>query len=125
MCCAMFTKEATSFISLITLTWLTCTISLFLHAVKRVAFSGPQKCMTPRGLWPWGIQIGPFRVHKTHFVYLDLLFITNHMQHFPFPASREKGTAQNTQKVSYTKVGHPTNIRKIRISNMSLSIPAF
>ena len=53
---------------------------------KRAPHNGPQKWMRPRGVWPWGIQIGPFAVNKTYFCKVDFHFINNHMQEFPFPA---------------------------------------
>ena len=115
--------------------------------------------MTARGVRPWGIQIGPFAVHKTYFCKMNFHFINKphaafpfssmqrkrhptvdpeseghpgvhdpgafklghlqsmkpifaskistllpgHMQHFPFPACREKDSPQWTPKVSDTK----------------------
>ena len=73
--------------TLLTLTW---SISLFLHTVKSSLHSGPQKWVTPRGVWPWGIQVGPFAVHKTYFCKVNFHFITSQMQHFPF-LHAEKG----------------------------------
>ena len=31
--------------------------------------------MTPMGVWPWGIQVGPFGVHKTYFCKVEFYFI--------------------------------------------------
>ena len=86
-----------------TLLTLTCSSSLFLHPGKRAPYIGPQKWMTPRGVWPWGIQIRPFAVHEAYFWKLIFHFINSHMQDFPFPACREKGTPQWTPKVNDTK----------------------
>ena len=52
----------------------------------------------PRGAWPWGIQVGPYGVNKTYFCEINFHnFITSHMQHFPFPACREKDNCERQQ----------------------------
>ena len=66
--------------------------SLFLHAEKRALHTRPQKWMTPRGVWPWGIWIGPFAVNETYFCQLNFHFIDRPHAGFPFLACREKIT---------------------------------
>ena len=63
--------------------------------------------MDPKNEWkqgvhdPWCTQIGPFTVHETCFSKMIPLFLTSLMQHFPFPASWEKGTLHSeSQKLS-------------------------
>ena len=53
-------------------------MSFSLHAGK-----GPiahQKWMTLKGVWPWGIQIGPFTVHNTYFYQMEFHLINKPMQ---------------------------------------------
>ena len=53
-----------------------CNISLFLHAEKRAPHNDLKKWMTSRGVWHWGIQIGPFAVRETHFSEISLFLHT-------------------------------------------------
>ena len=53
--------------------------------------SGPQKWMTPRGVWPWGIQIGSFAVHETYFCKMDVHFINRPDAALPFSCIKRKG----------------------------------
>ena len=53
--------------------------SPFLHAEKRTVHNEPQKWMNPRGAWPCGIHMRPFKVHGTYFCKMN----------FPIPACRE------------------------------------
>ena len=48
--------------------------------------NGHHKWMTSRGVWPFCIQIGPFRVHKTHIPQVNLYFFKSQMQYFLFLA---------------------------------------
>ena len=38
------------------------------------------------GSMTWGIQIGPFAVYKTYFLWVNFRFFKSHMLHSPFPA---------------------------------------
>ena len=58
---------------------------------KRVPFSGLQKRMAPRCVWPWGIQIGFFAVQETHFCIMDFHFINRPHAAFPFSCIQRKG----------------------------------
>ena len=58
--------------------------SLLLHTVKSTSPNVPQKWMTPSGVWPWGIQIGPLAVHTTYFCQIDFHFINRLHAAFPF-----------------------------------------
>ena len=58
---------------------------------KGTPYSGPQKWMTARGVWPWGIQIGPFAVYETYFCKMNFHFIHKSHAAFPFSCMQRKG----------------------------------
>ena len=47
--------------------------------------------MTLRGVWPWGIQIGPFAVHKTYFFKINFPLINKPHAAFPFSCMQRNG----------------------------------
>ena len=77
----------------------TWSMSLFQHAEK--------KWMKRRGIWPWFIQVGPFRVHKIYFWIVNFHFIIKPHAAFPFSCMQRKGSLNWTPKVNETK-GHMT-----------------
>ena len=47
--------------------------------------------MTPRGVWPWGIQVGLFAVHQTYFCKINFNFINRSHAAFPFSCMQRNG----------------------------------
>ena len=58
------------------------------------------KAITVKGVWAWGIQTGPFAVHKSYFSQVNFHNSKSQMQYFPFLVCREKGTQYWTPKVN-------------------------
>ena len=77
----------------------TCSIPFPRMQRERALHNGSQNWMRARALWTCFIQVGPGKVHKTYFWKIYSHFIRSHMQHFPFPACREKGIPQCTPKL--------------------------
>ena len=80
----------------------TCS-NFMLRTVKWAPHNVPQKWMRPRGLWPWGIQIGAFGVHETYFSNMNFHFFNRPHAAFPFSCTQWKGSPQLTSKVNETK----------------------
>ena len=80
-----------------------CSISLFLHAGERDTPHWTQKWMTLRGVWPWGIQIGPYGVQKTYFCKVNFHFINRPHAAFPFSCIQRKGHPSVETKSDDTK----------------------
>ena len=53
--------------------------------------------MPPRGVWPWGIQIGPLAVYKTYFYKEDFHFNNKSRAAFPFSCMPRKGQPHSGQ----------------------------
>ena len=51
---------------------------------KRALQNWHHKWLRPRGVWPRGIQIGPYSVHKTYFRKINLQFFKRPHAAFPF-----------------------------------------
>ena len=54
--------------------------------------------MIPRGVWPWGIQVGPYAVHETYFCKMNLHFINRPHAAFPISCIQWNGQPTCTQK---------------------------
>ena len=50
-----------------------------------------KKLMKAKGVWPWGIQVGPFWVWETHFWKIKFCFIHKQDAAFPFLCMQGKG----------------------------------
>ena len=59
-------------------------LSFFLHAVEGDTPQWTPKVNDTRGVWPWGIQIGPFGVQETYFCKVNFHFINRPDAAFPF-----------------------------------------
>ena len=64
---------------------------------------GSHKWLTPKGVWPWGTQIGPFAVHKTYFCKMNFHFINRPHAAFPFSCIQWNGHPTMYPIVSDTK----------------------
>ena len=77
-------------------------ISLFLHAEKRDTLYWTPKVNGTK--WcSWGIQIGPFRVHKTYLSYMNFHFINRPHAAFSFSCMQRNGYPTLDPKVNETK----------------------
>ena len=67
--------------------------------------------MATRGVWPSGIQIGPFAVHGTYYCQTYLHFINTHMQHSLFLHAEERAPHSGYQKWMTSRVDWPWGIQ--------------
>ena len=56
--------------------------------MKRTPHNVTKKWMSPRGVWPWDIQIGPFGIHKIYICNMNFYLLASHM-HNPFSCMRK------------------------------------
>ena len=65
------------------------------------------KVMIPRGVGPWGVQIGIFRVHETYFCKIDSHFFNTPHAAFPLSACRGKGITNRFGPFAFHDVSYP------------------
>ena len=63
----------------------------FPTCTEKACYSGTQKWLTARGIWPWCIQVKPYAVHQTSLHKIYCHFLNKSHVAFPFSCMQRKG----------------------------------